>query len=105
VFENKGERPIEVGPAFAFQPDDEGALSAVFVVDDSGLTRFFPLRDAAGAPQTSRFEAPLAPGERREAWARFAPAPAGVEALAVKVPGFPAFPQTPLRPGPGPARE
>jgi hypothetical protein len=98
--ENRGERPIEVGTAFAFQPEDEGSLSAVFVADQTGSRRYFPLRGADGVPQTSRLEGPLAPGERRDVWVRFGPIPPEVTALAVKVPGFPALPETPLTAGP-----
>jgi hypothetical protein len=99
VFENRGERPVELANAFAFQPDEAGYLSAVWAADDSGLKRYFPLRGADGVPRTSRLEAPLAPGERQQAWARFGPVPADVKALVVKVPGFPALPETSLDPG------
>jgi hypothetical protein len=105
TFENRGQAPIEVGTAFAFQPEDDGFLSAVFVADASGLKRYFPLRDAGGAPQTSRFDGPIAPGEQREAWARFGPVSAEVEALMVQVPGFPALPHTRVRPGADAARD
>lgn len=68
---------VALGDRFAETPTEAGTLSGAFLTTASGTSRAFVLRDAAGAPQCSKGLEQLGPGERKEAWIRFAsPGPA-----------------------------
>ncbi|HEY9777247.1 MAG TPA: hypothetical protein V6C81_26025 [Planktothrix sp.] len=70
------------------QKKDSGTVSGVTLIDQSGKTKYFVLRDMKDAPACSVSLPDLAPKSRVAAWAQFPMPPASEKSLTVLVPYF-----------------
>ncbi len=89
-------RAIALGTVFAADARDRGTLADMYLWDDSGLRKYYVLRDTTDRPRSSANVADLGAGESMRVWAAFPAPAAGVTTLTVCLPHLPPMPGVPV---------
>lgn len=77
---------VDLAASFGLDPEDEGTMAGVYILDPERSKKYFVLRNADGAPESSAGLGVLDPGQSVEVWARFPAPPEEVERVTIHVP-------------------